>query len=226
MTVGLPREADAAMCLDVLLRREVEGVSCSDAGGGAGDRQLRGAGRDGPGAVVGVRSCQLDRNVNVGELVFDGLERGDRPPKSVAIHRIGLRHVEACLRAADLLERREDRGAVDQLADNGVTTRAFEALSWRAVENDFGLGARRVDPFEACTGDAFAAQFDHINADVICLVARRDDREMRDLPVWYRHLGSGQTARRHFGLDVLRARIAHPLGESDRTDAASVDHRR
>ena len=130
------------------------------------------------------------------------------------------------MRAADLLERREDRGAIDQLVDDGVTPRAFEAFSRRAVENDFGLVARRVDPFEACTGDAFAAQFDHIDADVICLVARRDDREMRDLPVWYRHLGSGQMARRHFGLDVLRARIAHPLGESDRTDAASVNNRR
>jgi hypothetical protein len=48
---------------------------------------------------------------------------------------------------------------------------------------------------------------------------------MRDLPVWYRHLGSGQMARRYLGLDVIRVRITEPLGESERTDAASVDHR-
>ena len=87
-------------------------------------------------AVVGVRSCQLDRNINVGKLVFDGLERGDRPPECVAIQGISLGHVEARLRAADLLERREDRGAIDQLADDGVTPRAFEAFSRRAVENE------------------------------------------------------------------------------------------
>src|ERR1041385_7129868 len=55
MTVGLPGEADAAMRLDVLLRREVESVSCGDSGGGAGDRQLRSAGGDGPGPVISVR---------------------------------------------------------------------------------------------------------------------------------------------------------------------------
>jgi hypothetical protein len=112
------------------------------------------------------------------------------------------------------------------LADNGVTPCAFEAFGTRAVENDLRLAARRVDPFEAGTGDAFAAQFNHIEADVIRLVARRDDREMRDLAVWHRHLCSGQMARRHVGLNVVRARIAKSLGESERADAASVDQRR
>src|SRR6266498_5076888 len=87
-------------------------VCSSDLGGG--DRQLRSIARKRPGAVVGVGAGELGRDIDVGELVLDRLERSDRPPEGIALGRVGSRHIEAGLRAAYLLERDEDGSAVEQ----------------------------------------------------------------------------------------------------------------
>ena len=70
----------------------------------AASGQLRGIARERPGAVVGVGARQLGRDVDVGQLVLDGLERADRAAEGVALERVVARHLERSLRAADLLE--------------------------------------------------------------------------------------------------------------------------
>ena len=98
------------------------------------------------------------------------------------------------MRAADLLERHEDRGAVDQFADHGVT-RAPSRRSAGAPSKTISAWLRAGSiPLRRVRATPCRSIRPHRQADVIRLVARRDDREMRDLPVRYRHLGAGQTA--------------------------------
>ncbi len=63
-----------------------------------------GVGRERPRAVVAVRMRQRVGDVHVRELVFDRLERRDRPTECEAAEGVLLRHVQRSLRAADLLE--------------------------------------------------------------------------------------------------------------------------
>src|SRR6267142_336511 len=85
MAVVLPREADAAVHLDDVLARRVERLARRDPRAARSDRQLRGSGREGPSAVVGVGRGELDRGVEVGESVLDRLERRDRPAERIAV---------------------------------------------------------------------------------------------------------------------------------------------
>ena len=72
------------MGLDVLLRRVVEGLRRGDARRRGGERQLARAGRQRPGAVIGVGARQLVADIHVGELVLDRLERGDGAAEGIA----------------------------------------------------------------------------------------------------------------------------------------------
>jgi hypothetical protein len=60
--------------LDVLLGREEERVAGTDAGGGRGHRQLGSVRGERPRAVIGVGARQLEGDVDVHQLVLDGLE--------------------------------------------------------------------------------------------------------------------------------------------------------
>ena len=114
MTIGLPREADAAMRLDVLLRRQMKCFGRGDTRGGGGQRQFGRIGGQRPRTVIGIRARQLDRDIDVGELVLDRLERADGAAERVALQCVVARHGQAGIGAADLLERDHDRGAIEQ----------------------------------------------------------------------------------------------------------------
>ena len=77
-----------------------------------GQRQVGRIGSERPGAVVGVRTCQLQCHVHVRQLVLDGLERSDGPPEGETFLRILARHLQAGIGAAHLLEREQDRRPV------------------------------------------------------------------------------------------------------------------
>src|SRR5271165_7044632 len=104
MTIHLPGEAHAAMSLDVFLCNEPAGLAGCDAGDRGSDRKFGRVGVDRPGAVVGVRTGELDLDIHVGELVLDTLERSYWPAESETFLGVGIRHVERRLGVADLLE--------------------------------------------------------------------------------------------------------------------------
>src|SRR5271154_1288481 len=117
MTIYLPGEAHAAMSLDVFFCNEPAGLAGCNAGDRGGDRKLGRVRVDRPGAVVGVRTGELDLDVHVGELVLDALERPYRPAESETFFGVGIRHVERNLSVADLLKGHRDCGIVEQAAD-------------------------------------------------------------------------------------------------------------
>ncbi len=82
-------------------------------------------------------------------------------PKAIALLRVGACHLEAGLRAADLLEGdaapRRGRAALDGVPAAGAVA---EQLGRRAVERDAGLLAGRVEGLERVAGDARAVEVD------------------------------------------------------------------
>src|ERR1700691_2564777 len=75
--VVLPREADAAVDLDVLRRAVEVGLGAEGLGEARGDRQLLVALLGGPGSVVRSGLGRLDVEEHIRALVLDGLERSD-----------------------------------------------------------------------------------------------------------------------------------------------------
>ena len=146
VAVELPREAHAAVGLDVLLGRFVERLGRADPRRGRGDRQFGGVGRQRPGAVVAVRVRQRVGDVHVGELVFDRLERCDRTTEREPPERVLFRHVQRRLRAADLFERKEHRGAVEQLFGLRPAFAFFtQQFARRVAETDRRMRTGRVE---------------------------------------------------------------------------------
>ena len=86
VAIHIPGEADAAMGLDVFLRREMERLGRRHARGRRGQRQFGRIRRQRPGTVIRIRARQFDRDIDVGELVLDRLERADRPAERVTLH--------------------------------------------------------------------------------------------------------------------------------------------
>ena len=82
VAVKFPGKAHAAVGLDVLPGDQVVGIAGADPGGGGGQRQVRCIAGQGAGAVIGVGTGQFQGDEHVGELVLDGLERGDGRPKA------------------------------------------------------------------------------------------------------------------------------------------------
>ena len=135
VAVELPGEAHAAVGLDVLLGGEEEGLGGADPRGGGGHRQLGEIGGEGPRGVVGVGARQLQGDVDVDQLVLDGLERGDGAPEGEAPQRVLAGHVERGLGAAHLLEGDQDGGAVeDALGQRPAFAGRAERLGGGALE--------------------------------------------------------------------------------------------
>jgi len=159
MAVELPREAHPAVGLDVLLGGVEIGLAGAHAGGGRGHRQLRRVRRQRPRRVERVRPRQLDRHVHVGELVLDGLERGDGPAEREAPDGVLARHVERGLAAAHLLEGDEHRRAVEHALEEGPAGAGLaERLRRRVRKGDRRHRARGVDRLERGPAHARAAQ--------------------------------------------------------------------
>ena len=124
----------------------IEGLRGGDARCGRCERQFARIGRKRPGAVIGVGAGEFIVDIHVGELVLDRLERADGAAEGVARHRVILRHHEALIRTAHLLESGEDGRAVEHAARDRP---AFAGLAQRfggcAVEFDLGMLARGID---------------------------------------------------------------------------------
>src|SRR5262245_59972706 len=112
MTVKLPSEAHAAMYLDVLLCGEEEGFAGRDSDSRGGDRQLGSVARERPGPVIGLGTGKFGGDVNIGQLVLDGLKRTDRAAEGITLERVVAGHLEGFLRAAHLLEGEQNGRAV------------------------------------------------------------------------------------------------------------------
>ena len=191
VAVELPGEAHAAVHLDVLLGRLVVGLARGHPRRRRRDAQLGGVLGERPGAVVGVRPRQLDAHVHVGQLVLDGLERGDLPPEGEAAERVLARHVERGLRAADLLEGHQYRRAVEQpLHQRPALAGRAQGLGRGALEHDPRVRAGRVHGGEARAGDPRAGEIYQIEAGVVITLRGEDDREIGDVAVHHRELGA------------------------------------
>src|SRR6266481_7853403 len=94
VAVEFPGKTHAAMDLDVVLGAMLERLRRADARGGRGLRQFRCVGRERPGAVVAIRTRQRCRDIHVGEHMFYGLERADRPAEGDAIERVVAAHFQ------------------------------------------------------------------------------------------------------------------------------------
>ncbi len=143
----------------------------------------------------------------------------DRPPEGVALGRIGSRHFEAGLRAAHLLERDEDGGAVEQGLDQ------IETLSGRAErfrgdvpKNELRLVAGGIEAFQRSFRHAGIAEIDQIQRGFARAVGG-DHGEIGDLAVGNRELGSAELAVGYVRLDAYGIGIAGALRERQRADA-------
>src|SRR5262245_9135483 len=217
MAVVLPREADAAVHLDDVLASQVERLARRDPRAARGHRQLGGPGRERPRAVVGVGRGELDRGVDVGEAVFDRLERRDRPAERIAVQRELARHLECALGAADLLEGREHGRAVEQIQDRRLVSAVREHLGARAVEGDPARGRRRVDRPHRRHLDARAIELDQ-REYWPGIALRHDDREPRDLSVGYRELHARELAARQSRGDRADGAAPGALAVRERAD--------
>src|SRR5579862_3057081 len=157
MAVELPGDAHAAMGLDVLLRRLVIGLARRHPRGRRGHRQLGRARLQRPGAVVAMGAGQFERDINIGELVLDRLERADRPAEGIALQRVVPRHVEAGLGAADLLEGEKDRCTVERALYVAPSPFA-QRMARRIIEAEGGLAAGAVEGLDGMPLDAASRQ--------------------------------------------------------------------
>src|SRR6266403_4027815 len=146
VAVEFPGETHAAVHLDVVLGTMLERLGRADARGSRGLRQFRRIGRERPGAVVTIRTRQRRRYIHVSEHMFYRLERANRPAEGDAIERVVAAHFQCAIRATDLLECHQHRGAVEYLQNNAPAfIDATERLGLAIPESEFGLAARWID---------------------------------------------------------------------------------
>src|SRR5262245_24508631 len=93
VAVELPRVAHAAMHLDVLLGGEEEGVAGRNSGGRGSEGQLGGVARQCPGPIIGIGTGELGGDIDVGQLVLDGLKGTDRAAEGITLERVVAGHV-------------------------------------------------------------------------------------------------------------------------------------
>jgi hypothetical protein len=161
MAVVLPGEADAAVELDHLFRRQLEGVARSGAEAARGQRQLFAVGRERPRRVVAVAARDLDLRVQLGEAVLHGLERRDGTPECVASERELTRDLEGARSAADLLEAHHHSGTVEQRLDpRGGARFGAQQLGRRVLERDLCDRATRVERPDAAARDSLRREID------------------------------------------------------------------
>ena len=138
----LPREADAAVDLDVLGGGVEVGLRAVGLGQPGHRGQLVVHLRGAPHAVVGGRLGRLDLEQHVGALVLDGLERADGPAELHAHLGVLDGHLEHPLGPADLLGRQGHGGQVEHRRQR----RPSPSPRCRAG----GPGCRRTRAWPAC----------------------------------------------------------------------------
>ncbi len=218
MAVELPREAHAAVGLDVLLGRVEIGLAGADAGRRRGHGKLGRVGRQRPRPVERVRPRQLDRHVHVGELVLDRLERGDGPAEGEAADGVLARHVERGLAATHLLEGDQHRCPVEQALDEGPARSGLaERLRRRVREGDRCHRSGGIDRFERRPAHAGGVQIHQVERHATT-VPRRHHGEIRHVPIDHRSLGPGEPARFGAGGQTVRGRCLGSLGEGEAAD--------
>ena len=133
------------MRLDVLLRRKWNASVADTRAAAAASGSSAASAAQRPGAVIGVGPRQFDRDIHVGELVLDRLERADRPAERIALQRIVARHLQAGIRAAHLLERDQDRRPLQQPLHRANLSATPSFSTSRAGEFDACVVAAGID---------------------------------------------------------------------------------
>ena len=194
VAVELPGEARAAEELHHLDAREGARIGGRNPRGARGEREPGVVVRERPHREVAVRAGDLERRVEVGHAVLDGLERADRAAEGVPVEDLPAGEVERALGRAELLECLYDRRPVEDPAEQAptvlVAVTAAEPLGRRSVERKAGRRARGVDRFvHGACGLPELGKHDH---EASRIVPGEDEGEVRGRPVGHADLGSGE----------------------------------
>ena len=208
-----------AMGLDVFLRRQMERLGRGHPGGCRGQRQIGRIRPQRPGAVVGVGPGKLQRHVHVRQLVLDRLERSDRPAKGEPFLRVFARHLQAGIRAADLLEREQDRRPVQHPLHRAPTA-GTQRLNRRRVELQPRMVASRIQRLQVAP--ARAGQVGDEQSGLAVLVARHHHGDIGNAAIRHRPFGAGQPSADHAGMDRGGFRIAVALRQRKAADQRPI----
>src|SRR5271167_3837106 len=115
----LPGEADPTMNLDVLVGAVRESLRTPRLGDAGSEGEVRGIIIRGPKPVISGRSRALDLEQHVSALVFDRLERADRPAVLEAHLGVFHSHLQGPRRRAGLLGRKTERGEIENAPQRG-----------------------------------------------------------------------------------------------------------
>ena len=185
--VVLPREADAAVHLDVELRGLVGRGQRERGRHGRGQRQLLAPFLGGPGGIPHGRGGELGRHEHVGAVVLDGLEGADRPAELHA--HLGVRRglLGALGGDAGGLGGEDEPRQVDEHPPAAV-----DHLGGCAVEGDVRGPSRRVEVVRNLDGDAPRRRIDDDG-----VVPRDEDEDVGEAAAQDRRHRSGGRASRH-----------------------------
>ena len=154
--------------------------------------------------------------------MFDRLETGDGPAEGVAVEGVVLGILQRFLRAADLLERQHDGGAVERCLQIAPAVReGAERLCRRAVEGEGGVRAGGVDGLDGLARDTGPGEVDQEQADFGAGVGD-DDGEVGHVAIGHGRLGAGELAAGDVRPDVFRHERAIAFGRGEAADFRTV----
>ena len=223
MAVELPGEAGPAEELHHLDARLVARIGGRDPRGARGKREPGVFVRERPGRVPAVRAGDLEHRVEVRHAVLDGLERADRASEGVPVENLLAGEVERALRGAELLEGQEDRGPVEDPADEipAVLAPAVEGFGGGGVEREARRGAGGVDRLLHRPGGP--SEVREGKDEPPRIVARENEGDVRGRSVGGSDLGSRQRRiAAKSGPHVLRSDDTARLGEGEGPDPVAV----
>ena len=136
--------------------------------------------------------------------MLDRLIARDGAAKGIAVHGVVLRHFQAAVRTAQLLEGQEDGGAVKHRFGQGKAFACIaQTLSGSTAEADLGNAARGIKGLEGLARDASARQLDQEQARLAAFIGQHH-RQIGNVAIGDRDLHTGQLAADNIGLQVGR----------------------
>ena len=149
------------MRLDIYPRRMVERFRRRYSGGGGRNRQVRRIVCHRPGAVISVRTRELEVHIDVDQLMLNRLEQADGSPEGKSVLRVVNHHIEGGLCTADLLESQINRRPIENLSRKrpALPGRTLKPPR-RAVDRDLRVRARGINRRDHLTTETVRREVD------------------------------------------------------------------